>query len=374
MKKICVVTATRAEYGLLANLMKLIHQDNTYQLQIIVTGMHLSSEFGETYKQIEMDGFHIDEKVEMLLSSDTVVGVVKSTGLATIGFADALQRLNPDLIIILGDRYEMLAVAQTALIMQIPIAHIHGGECTFGAYDDAIRHSITKMATWHFTSTASHRNRVIQLGEHPSRVWDVGAIGIENILHVRLIEKKDLYTQLGLDFDKPMFLITHHPETNGDPQVIHEVLKALEKYLEVQLVFTKSNADNGGRYINEQIEQFIAYKSNAYLFDSLGQMRYLSAVKYAEVVIGNSSSALIEVPYLQTPSVNIGNRQAGRERPNSVFDAKANAGEIEVAINNALQYTERFEWIFGDGYTSTAILEILKSIEEFKVRKEFYDL
>ena len=223
MRKICVVTATRAEYGLLQPLMKKMQVADEFKLQIVVNGMHLSQEFGLTYKQIEQDGFVINEKIEALLSSDTPVGIAKSMGLTTIGFVDAFNRLQPDLIVILGDRFEMLAVAQTALILQIPIAHIHGGECTFGAYDDAIRHSITKMATWHFTSSETHRKRVIQLGEHPNRVWNVGALGIENTINIPLLTKEELYNQLDLNKDKELLLITYHPETNGEVGGIKEL-------------------------------------------------------------------------------------------------------------------------------------------------------
>lgn len=373
-RKICVVTGTRAEYGLLSNLMNLIQNDEQLELQVLATGMHLSPEFGLTYKQIEVDGFHINEKVEMLLSADTSTAVVKSMGLATIGFADALDRLKPDLLVILGDRFEMLAAAQCALIMQIPIAHIHGGECTFGAYDDAIRHSITKMATWHFTSTDGHRNRVIQLGEHPSRVWNVGATGIENIYNIHLLNKKELFKELGLTNEKPLFLITQHPETNGQVDAIDELLKALERFHDVNLIFTKSNADNGGRNINNKIEQFVKLNEDAHLFESLGKLRYLSAVKHALVVIGNSSSGLVEVPYLQTPTVNIGDRQLGRERPNSIFDTESNVDEILKAIDKALSFNGKYEYIFGEGKTSRDIFDILKSIGSFKIQKGFYDL
>lgn len=373
-RKICIVTGTRAEYGLLTNLMKIIQYDEEFQLQLIVTGMHLSPEFGNTFKQIELDGFVIDEKVEILLSSDSDTGIVKSMGLATIGYSAALDRLRPDLLIILGDRFEMLAVAQTALIMRIPIAHIHGGECTFGAYDDAIRHAITKMSTWHFTSTETHRKRVIQLGESPEHVWNVGAIGIENTLNLQLLSKEAIYMDLDLDISKKMFLITFHPETNGDSSGICSLLSVLEQYKNTNLVFTKSNADNGGRYINEQIERFVHLNDNAFLFDSLGQIRYLSAVKHADIVLGNSSSALIEVPYLNTTAVNIGNRQAGREKPSCVFDANANCEDINLAIQKGLAFNGEFERIFGDGNTSESILKILKELKNFNVQKEFYDL
>lgn len=373
-RKICIVTGTRAEYGLLSNLANKLRQDEAIDLQMVVTGMHLSPEFGSTYKEIENDGFFIDEKIEILLSADSSTGIVKSIGLAAISFADAFNRLQPDLLIILGDRFEMLAAAQTALIMQIPIAHIHGGECTFGAYDDAIRHSITKMATWHFTSTESHRKRVIQLGESPERVFNVGALGIENIVNLNLLTRQELFQKLQLDEQQPMFLITYHPETNGHINGIYELLKSLENYSDINLVFTKSNADNGGRLINEAIQQFILKHSNAKIFDSLGQLKYLSAVKNAEVVIGNSSSGLIEVPYLETPTVNCGNRQEGREHPNSVFNTKMDAGNIYHTIEEARKFSDKYEHLFGDGKVSEKIMTVLRSLPSFSIQKGFYDL
>ncbi|WP_235473291.1 UDP-N-acetylglucosamine 2-epimerase [Lysinibacillus sp. FSL H8-0500] len=370
--KICFITATRAEYGLLYPLMKKVQKDSEFQL--ICTGMHLSPEFGTTYQQIEQDGFVIDEKVEMLLSTDTATGVVKSIGLATISFADVFARLQPDLLIILGDRFEMLAAAQSALIMQIPIAHIHGGECTFGAYDDAIRHSITKMASWHFTSTETHRKRVIQLGESPERVFNVGAIGIENIMNLKLLTKNELFEQLNLDKKLPLFLITYHPETNGEAGGIFSVLKSLKKYQKMNLLFTKSNADNGGRMINEAIYEFTLTHPHAKLYDSLGQLRYLSAVKHAEVVIGNSSSGLIEVPYLETPTVNCGTRQGGREQPTSVFNTSLDTEEISTAIEQARAFKGPYNHIFGEGEVSEKIISILKEIPSISIKKEFYDL
>ena len=375
-RKICVVTGTRAEYGLLSNLMKILQMDDDFELQVIVTGMHLSPEFGLTYKQIEADGFNINEKIEILLSADTPTSIAKSMGLATISFADTLERLKPELLIILGDRFEMLAIAQTALIMQIPIAHIHGGECTFGAYDDAIRHSITKMATWHFTSTEGHRKRVIQLGEAPERVFNVGAIGIDNTLQLELLDKQSIYKELTIKNDKPFFLITHHPETNGEFSGINTLLDALASYRNsYNLIFTKSNADNGGREINERILQFVlANPDTAQLHDSLGQVRYLSAVKAAAVVIGNSSSGLIEVPYLQTPTVNCGDRQKGRERPASVVDCEMSVEAIKNAIDYTLKNKMNYEKIFGDGHTANKIYKQLKLILNYKIQKEFFDL
>lgn len=373
-RKICIVTGTRAEYGLLYWLLKEIQQDEELELQIIVTGMHLSPEFGMTFKQIEQDGFILNEKVEILLSSDTSVGVAKSMGLATIGFADAFNRLKPDLIIILGDRFEMLAVAQTTLVMQLPIVHLHGGELTFGAYDDSIRHSITKMATWHFVSTESHRKRVIQLGEHPERVWNVGALGIENILKIPLLSKAELCAELKIKEGIPFFLITYHPETNGNTNGIYALLSALLSYPNIQLIFTKANADNGGRVINEEVEKFVLKNSNAYLFESLGQLRYLSAVKHAEIVIGNSSSGLIEVPYLSTPTVNCGNRQLGRECPSSVIQASLDENSICEAIETAMRFRGSYEKIFGDGEVSKKIVKQIKKFPFQSIQKEFYDL
>ncbi|MFJ7408992.1 MULTISPECIES: UDP-N-acetylglucosamine 2-epimerase [unclassified Lysinibacillus] len=372
--KICFITATRAEYGLLKPLIKKIQMNDYFELKMIVTGMHLSSEFGLTFKQIEEDGFKINEKVEALLSSDTAIGVAKSMGLTTIGFADAFARLEPDLIVILGDRFEMLAVAQVALVMQIPIAHIHGGECTFGAYDDAIRHSITKMATWHFTSTEMHRKRVIQLGEHPDRVWNVGAIGIENTKKLQLISKEDIYRDLGLNIELQTMLITYHPETVDNENGITELINALSEFTQFNLVFTKANADNGGRYINQIIQEFVQTHKNAFLFDALGQLKYLSMVQASSVVIGNSSSALIEVPYLHTPAVNIGTRQAGREKPDCVFDSQPNKEAIINGIEKALTFKGPFNEIFGDGNTSDKIIEILSNLTQTKVEKGFYDL
>ncbi|MGN7407807.1 UDP-N-acetylglucosamine 2-epimerase [Sporosarcina sp. SAFN-010] len=372
--KVCIVTGTRAEYGLLYWLLKELEQDYDFDLQLVVTGMHLSPEFGSTYKQIELDGFVINEKVEILLSSDHSTGIAKAIGLGTINFAQTFDRLQPDLVLILGDRFELLAVAQTALVMNIPIAHIHGGELTFGAYDDSIRHAITKMATWHFASTELHRNRIIQLGESPERVWNVGALGIENIMKLPLLTQTDLYQSLKIDSKQPFFLITYHPETNGATKGIISLLEALEHYPNVNLIFTKANADNGGRTINTRIEQFVSNNDNAYLFDSLGQLNYLSAVKNARVVIGNSSSGLIEVPYLETPTVDCGNRQAGRQCPTSVIHANLQADDIYSSIEEALAFKGQYQRIFGDGVVASKIVSYLKKIDTFTIQKEFYDL
>ena len=373
LKNICVVTGTRAEYSLLTPLLKRIEAEEQYVLQLVVTGTHLSPEFGMTVEQIEADGYAIARKIEMLVSSDSSVGVAKSVGLATLSFADAFDSLSPDLVIILGDRFEMLAVAQTALLLNIPIAHIHGGELSYGAYDDAIRHAITKMATWHFPSSERHRQRIIQLGENPNRVWNVGALGVENIMNVPLLTRDEL-TKTVPFARQPFFLITYHPETNYNRGGIDVLLDALTPYLnDYAFIFTKSNADNGGRMINEEIARYVKHHDRTALYDSLGLVRYLSAVREAAVVIGNSSSGLIEVPYLQTPTVNIGERQAGRERPSSVLQAELSIASIRATIDQALTYDGPYERLFGDGTTSNQMMEQLKQIDEFRVVKEFYE-
>ncbi|MBE3570564.1 MAG: UDP-N-acetylglucosamine 2-epimerase (hydrolyzing) [Bacillales bacterium] len=378
-RKICVVTGTRAEYGLLYWFMKEIQADHDLELQIIATGMHLSPEFGLTYKQIEEDGFVINEKVEMLLSSDTPVGIAKSLGLGTIGFADSLNRLKPDILVLLGDRFEILAAAQSAMIARIPIAHIHGGEVTYGAYDDSIRHAVTKMSYVHFVTTEEHRKRVIRLGEHPNLVYNVGAPGIENIVRMSFLSKKQLEEFLDVSLEEPVFLITHHPTTLSPNPIegIEELLEALNKFKNATMIFTKANADNNGRKINSLISAYVSQNPRKRkLFDSLGQLKYLSLLKYANVIIGNSSSGLFEAPYLETPTINIGNRQSGRIRPSSVFDCDPNVNEITEAITKALNY--KFEnddqyKIFGDGKTSKRILSILKKIEIKPIMKKFYD-
>ena len=373
LKNVCVVTGTRAEYSLLTPLLKRIEAEEQYVLQLVVTGTHLSLEFGMTVEQIEADGYAINRKIEVLVSSDSSVGVAKSVGLATLSFADAFYSLSPDLVIILGDRFEMLAVAQTALLLNIPIAHIHGGELSYGAYDDAIRHAITKMATWHFPSSERHRQRIIQLGENPNRVWNVGALGVENIMNVPLLTRDEL-TKTVPFARQPFFLITYHPETNYNRGGIDVLLDALTPYLnDYAFIFTKSNADNGGRMINEEIARYVKQYNRTALYDSLGLVRYLSAVREAAVVIGNSSSGLIEVPYLQTPTVNIGERQAGRERPSSVLQAELSVESIRATIDQALTYDGPYEQLFGDGTTSSQMMNQLKQIDEFRVVKEFYE-
>lgn len=378
-RKICIVTGTRAEYGLLYWLMKEIEADSDLELQIIATGMHLSPEFGLTYKMIEDDGFIIDEKVEMLLSSDTPVGIAKSMGIGTIGFADALDRLKPDVLVLLGDRFEILSAAQTALVLRIPIAHIHGGEVTYGAFDDSIRHAITKMSAFHFVSTDDHRKRVIRLGEHYNTVHNVGALGVETINKLDYYSIREIEEKLSVKINQQLFLITHHPTTLGkDPiEGIVELLEALSHFTNATLIITKANADNNGRKINSLIQNFVDKDpTNRKLVSSLGQRLYLSVLKYSNVVIGNSSSGLLEAAYLETPTVNIGNRQKGRARPQSVFDCNPNVHDIVMGIEGAVnfKFDKKTNYrIFGDGNTANKIKLILKQESLDSTIKKFYD-
>lgn len=378
MRKVAVFTGTRAEYGLLYWLLKDIKADPDFELQILASAMHLSPEFGLTYKQIEEDGFEITEKVEMLLSSNTSVGTAKSIGLGVIGFADALDRMQPDLIIILGDRFEALAVAQAAMILRIPIAHIHGGEITEGAYDDAIRHAITKLSFLHFTSTKEHKNRVIQLGEDPSRVFDVGAVGLDHLQRSKLMSLKELSSSLSFKLEKPYLLVTYHPVTlASEParESFNNLLKALDEYKEFQVILTYPNADDGGREIIPLLEEYARNNSKRVLaISSLGQLRYLSAVKYASAVVGNSSSGIIEVPSFKIATVNIGERQRGRMAANSVFNCNATTDGIGVALKEALD-ADLSQVInpYGKGNASESILEQIKSADLSAI-KVFYDL
>lgn len=377
MKKIAVFTGTRAEYGLLYWLLKDIQSDEDLKLQLIVSGMHLSPEFGLTYRNIEKDGFNIDEKVEILLSSDTAVGTAKSVGLGVLGFADALDRLCPDMVVILGDRYEALAIAQAAMLMRIPIAHIHGGEITEGAYDDAIRHAISKLSYFHFTSNAEHRERVIQLGEEPSRVFDVGAIGLDHIQRTKLLSKDELSESLNFEVSDKYFLVTYHPETLSHKkprELFQELLNALDSYVDHKVILTYPNSDDGGREIIPMIENYAQINSQrVFAIPSLGQLRYLSAVKHASAVIGNSSSGIIEVPSFGVATVNIGNRQLGRMAAGSVLHCDGDCLSIVEAIQNAILVPTTVENPYGSGGVSQKIIKELKSREVEKL-KSFYDI
>lgn len=381
LKKVTVFTGTRAEYGLLFYLLKDIQADPDLQLQLLVSGSHFSPEYGNTYTQIETDGFVIDEKVEMLLSSDSPSGVVKSMGVGLIGFADALSRLAPDIIVILGDRYEALAIAQAAMIMKIPILHLHGGEITEGAYDDAIRHAITKLSYLHATATESYRQRVIQLGEMPERVINTGALGIDNIMRSKLMPKAALAASLAIDASKPLLLVTYHPVTlaNENPRdTCSAILSALDAFSEYQIIITYPNADNGSKAIIALIEQYAtAHSERVKVIASLGMLRYLSAVKYATAVIGNSSSGIIEVPSFNVPTVNIGHRQFGREGASSVIHCGTTADEITHAIQQAINDYACAQAPtvnpYGTGNASEKVIAMIKSLT-FIATKPFYNL
>ncbi|MBF0540401.1 MAG: UDP-N-acetylglucosamine 2-epimerase (hydrolyzing) [Nitrospirae bacterium] len=379
MRKIAVITGSRAEYGLLYFLMKEILSDPALQLQVIVTGSHLCPEFGLTYHEIERDGFIISEKVEMLLSSDTPIGIAKSLGLAIIGIAEALQRQSPDIVVLLGDRYEILAAAQAGMFLKIPIAHLHGGELTLGAIDDAIRHAVTKMSHLHFTSTPEYRNRVIQLGEHPDKVFVSGALCIDNIKRLTLLDKNKFMEEIDFKLGDLNFLVTYHPETLTDTKIedqINELFSALDLFTNAKIIFTMPNADSGSRLISKMIKQYVLKsEGRATAFISLGQLRYLSAIKHVDVVIGNSSSGIIEVPYFKKPTVNIGNRQKGRLSALSVINCNDDKNSIEKAIKKALsqESLKEVKNPYGDGDAALMIKNVIRDFELKDIlKKEFY--
>lgn len=386
MKRIGIMTGTRAEYGLLKSLMQEINKDNDLELYLIVSGMHLSPEFGMTYKEIEEDGFEINAKVEMLLSSDSPAGISKSIGLGVIGFADEFQRADLDMLILLGDRYEALSAAICALVMRIPIAHLHGGELTEGAIDEGIRHSITKMSYLHFTSTEQYRNRVIQLGENPERVFYVGALGVENIKKINLMTKEELERSIHFEIDENTVIVTYHPvtlENNTVEEQFLNLLEVLDRNPKIRMIFTKANADTNGRIVNELIDKYAAQNSErACAFMSLGQKRYLSALKYCRIVIGNSSSGIIEAPSFGKPIINIGDRQKGRICADSVINCGYTQQEIQRAMETAL--TEEFENKarncrnpYEKENTAANIISVIKDYllnDKIKLKKGFYDI
>lgn len=383
-RKIAVVTGSRAEYGLLYWLMQEIREDAALELQLVVTGMHLSPEFGLTYKNIENDGFIIDEKIEMLLSSDTPVGIGKSMGIAIIGFADAFARLKPDIVVLLGDRFEILAAAQAALVARLPMAHIHGGEATEGLIDEAIRHSITKMAQIHFVAAEPYRNRVIQMGEQPQYVLNVGAPGLDNINKLKLLTREQFEEEIGFSLGNQCFLVTYHPVTldkEGPQKAFGELLGALDMFPDARIIFTRPNADTDGRGLINMVEDYgKRWPDRVYVTTSLGQLNYLSAISHVDLVLGNSSSGLIEVPSFKKPTVNIGDRQRGRLMAESVLQCEENMASIIATINKALssdfqRIVKEVQSPFGNGNSSYRMKEFLKSIDLTGIlKKKFYDL
>jgi len=382
-RKICIVTGSRAEYGLLYWMMKEIGEDPELELQIIVTGSHLSPEFGLSYKKIEDDGFIINEKLEILLSSDTATGMAKSLGLSVIGFADAIQRLQPDMLVILGDRYEIMAAAQVAMLLRIPISHISGGESTEGVVDEAIRHSITKMSHLHFVAADIYRKRVIQLGEEPKRVFNYGDPGLDNIRKLSLLSRDELERQINFKFAELNFLVSYHPVTldvNSMEDRTLELLTALDNYPEAHIIMTGSNADTGGRTISRLMKEYAhAREERAFFTASLGQLCYLSAMQNCQLVIGNSSSGIVEAPAMKTASINIGDRQKGRLKAASIIDCNENYQEIIRAIDLGLstkfqEQLTRVKSLYGDCDASRRIKEQLKHVDlEGILGKKFYD-
>lgn len=384
-RKVCVVTGTRAEYGLLKPLIHKLYHAERLELQIVVTGMHLSPEFGLTYREIEEDGYPILSKIEMLLSSDSAAGITKSMGAAMFGFADCFAINQPELIVILGDRYEMLAVASAAMVAGIPIAHIHGGELTEGVMDDAIRHSITKMSHIHFTATEEYRKRVIQLGEQPQFVYNVGALGVENIKKIRLLDQEDLEKQLKYQFSRDTIMVTYHPvvmENITAEQQFQNILDVLDLYPELSVIFTKANSDPDGRIINQMIDNYAGrHKERCIQFASLGQLKYLSALQFCAVVLGNSSSGLIEAPSFGIPTINIGDRQKRRLHGDSVIDCGYEVKQIQEAVEKAFSYEFRYKIAGlknpyeGDNTSDQILSVIIQALESgIQKKKEFFDL
>lgn len=385
MKKVAVFTGTRAEYGLLYWIIKGLDACPSSCLQLYVGGMHLSPEFGKTIEQIKSDGFPITEKLEFLLSSDTPVGIAKSMGLALIGAADALERTKPDLLVVLGDRFESMAICQAAMAAQIPIAHIHGGETTEGLIDEAVRHSITKMSHLHFTATEEYRQRVIQLGESPEYVFSVGAPGIDSIKAMKLLSREELSESIDFDVtDTPYMVVTYHPVTlsnDGAVEDLKQLLDALSQYPNYKFLITYPNADTHGRALIPLLDEFAKeLPGRVLLVQSLGQLRYLSALKYSALVIGNSSSGLIEVPTFKVPTVNIGNRQKGRIAGATVISCKGGKASILKAINTALSSEFKEKCLschnpYGKGGSSEKILKIIQNTRlDDLVFKSFFDI
>lgn len=383
MKKVSIVTGTRADFGILSPLIKKIEENNKFELELIVTAMHLSPEFGNTVNDIQERGFTISKKIECLLSSDSPVGISKSLGLAVIGFADAFEELKPDLVLLLGDRTEILAAATAATIANIPLGHIHGGETTEGAYDESIRHAITKMSYLHFTSTEAYRKRVIQLGEAPERVFNVGALGVDSIKKMQLLTKENFEDSIGLQLGERNILITYHPvtlENNAAEAQFTAILEALDSFPNIRLIFTHANSDKEGRIINEMIEEYVALNSErAVAFKSLGQLRYLSALQFIDAVLGNSSSGILEVPFFRVPTINVGDRQKGRLAPRSVIQCSPQKEAILAAIDKAFdpefkKEIENQEQIYGRGDASEQILDIISEVRVENLKKPFFDV
>ena len=382
-RKICIVTGSRAEYGLLYWLIKEVKTDPDLELQLIATGMHLSSKFGLTYKVIEKD-FNIDKKIDMHLSSDTSIGISKSMGIAQTSLSEAYNQLNPDIIVVLGDRYEIFSAASAAMIAKIPIAHIHGGEITEGSWDDSIRHCISKMSHLHFVATEEYKNRVIQLGEDPIRVFNTGGVGIENIKKLKLLSKNEFEKSINFKLNKKNLLITFHPvtlEKNTSREQFQELLNAINELEDTNIIFTKTNSDLNGKIVNQMIDQYTSqYPKKSIGFTSLGQLKYLSALQYVDAVVGNSSSGLLEAPSFKLGAINIGDRQKGRIRAKSVIDCLPDKKDIQKSFERL--YSKDFQELlntvsnpYDGGLSSKKIVRVLKNFKlQDILKKNFYTI
>jgi len=383
MRKICVITGTRAEYGLLYWLMKEIDADKGLQLQIIATGMHLSPEFGNTYQQIESDGFTINKKVDIELTSDSEIGISRSMGLGMIGFANALDSLKPDLCVVLGDRFEIFSAVSAAMIAKIPVVHLHGGETTEGVIDEPIRHSITKMSHLHFVATEEYKKRVIQLGEQPDRVFNVGGLGIDNINKLKLLSKESFEKATNFKLGKKNILVTFHPvtlESSTAEIQFKELLSSLDELKDTKIIFTKANSDTDGRIINSMIDDYVDSHSNTISFTSMGQLNYLSALQFMDGVVGNSSSGLLEAPSFKIGTIDIGDRQKGRIKAGSVISCLPKKEGISQSLDRL--YSKDFQNIikstknpYGKGEAGKKIVEIIKQTDFNGIlKKSFYNL
>lgn len=382
-RRICIVTGSRAEYGLLFWLMKEIEMDKDLELQIIVTGMHLSSEFGLTYKEIEKN-FKINKKIDMLLSSDNSLGISRSMSLALSSFSNAFNDLKPDIVVVLGDRYEIFSAVSSSMICKIPVAHLHGGEATEGLIDESIRHCITKMSHLHFTAAAEYSKRVIQLGEDPSKVFNVGGFGIENIKKLKLLNKREFEKNINFKLNLKNILVTFHPvtlENNTSKEQFQELIDSIDNLENTNIIFTKTNSDPDGKIINSMIDDYTFNNSNKSIgIASLGQLNYLSALQYIDFIIGNSSSGLTEAPSFKIGTINIGDRQRGRINAESVVNCLPVKKSIKAAINKI--YSNEFQKLlenvknpYGDGYASKKVLNVLKSIKlEGILKKKFFNI
>ncbi|AHF07801.1 UDP-N-acetylglucosamine 2-epimerase [Desulfitobacterium metallireducens] len=384
-KTICIVTGTRAEYGLLRTIIKKIKANNEFNIRVVATGMHLSKDFGLTYKELEADDVLIDAKLNVLQNDDSQKAMSKAIGTGIIAFAEYFDKRRPDLVIVLGDRFEIFAAATAAAVACIPIAHLYGGETTEGAIDEFFRHSITKMSYLHFTSTEKYRQRVINMGESPDRVFNVGAMGVENILSMPLLPKIKLAQSINFDLEVPYALVTFHPvtlEMDAATKQLEELLAALDEINGLNFIFTKANADANGRAINKRIDEYCKDRENTTALTSLGVLRYLSAMKYCEMVIGNSSSGIMETPSFRKPTINIGDRQKGRICAKSVISCEPERQAILDTIKKArsqqfLLEIENQETPYGDGITSEKIIAVIKDFlgnDKINLKKRFYDV